>query len=347
MQTKVIQWYHHYLMHPGETRMIQTLAAVMYWKNMNLHITKHVKTCERCQLGKKHKQKYGHIPPKEATVRPWKQVSVDCIGPYTVKAKDGTKMDFMCLTMIDPATSWFEIVELPNSDITYEKNGEEISKVIIDKTSTCIARLFNKHWLSRYPRAKSVIYDNGSEFKLFFKQIVETFSIEHKPTTVKNPQANSILERIHQVVMNMIRTSDIDMQDTCEPEMIDEILSNVGWAIRSTYHTMVGSTPGAAVFGRDMLFDIPYLADWTEIGKRRQNQVDKSNALENKHRLFYDYKLGDKVLITKKGIIRKVEDPNEGPYTITQVHTNGTVRIQRGAISERLNIRRLHPYFER
>ena len=56
---------------------------------------------------------------------------------------------------------------------------------------------------------------------------------------------------------------------------------------------------------------------------------------------------GDKVLIVKKGIIRKIEDPNEGPYTITQVHTNGTVRIQRGAISERLHIRRLHPYFER
>jgi len=38
---------------------------------------------------------------------------VDLIGPYTFKGKDGTKIDFMCLTMIDPASSWFEIVELP------------------------------------------------------------------------------------------------------------------------------------------------------------------------------------------------------------------------------------------
>ena len=29
--------------------------------------------------------------------------------------KDGTQIDFMCVTMIDPATSWFEIVELPVS----------------------------------------------------------------------------------------------------------------------------------------------------------------------------------------------------------------------------------------
>ena len=37
---------------------------------------------------------------------------MDLVGPYTLKGKDGTEIDFMCLTMIDPASSWFEIVEL-------------------------------------------------------------------------------------------------------------------------------------------------------------------------------------------------------------------------------------------
>ena len=68
--------------------MYATLAAVMFWKNMQKQIFKYVKTCDRCQLGKKHKLKYGHIPPKIATTRPWKQMCVDLIGPYTVKAKD-------------------------------------------------------------------------------------------------------------------------------------------------------------------------------------------------------------------------------------------------------------------
>ena len=34
------------------------------------------------------------------------------MGPYTLKGKDGTEIDFMCLTMIDPASSWFEVVDL-------------------------------------------------------------------------------------------------------------------------------------------------------------------------------------------------------------------------------------------
>jgi hypothetical protein len=47
-----------------------------------------------------------------STITPWEAVCVDLIGPYTLHGKDGTKIDFMCLTMIDPASSWFEIVAL-------------------------------------------------------------------------------------------------------------------------------------------------------------------------------------------------------------------------------------------
>jgi hypothetical protein len=34
------------------------------------------------------------------------------------------------------------------------------------------------------------------------------------------------------------------------------------------------------------------------------------------------------------------------PWTTTSVHTNGTKWIQSGTKSERLNIRRVRPYFE-
>jgi len=32
---------------------------------------------------------------------------VDLIGPYTLRGKDKSEIDFMCLIMIDPASSWF------------------------------------------------------------------------------------------------------------------------------------------------------------------------------------------------------------------------------------------------
>ncbi len=43
--------------------------------------------------------------------KPLETLCVDLIQPYTLKGKDGTELDFMCIKMIDPATSWFEIVK--------------------------------------------------------------------------------------------------------------------------------------------------------------------------------------------------------------------------------------------
>ncbi len=53
------------------------------------------------------------MPPKLVITTPWKALYVGLIGPYTLKGKDGSSIDFMCLTMINPATSWFEIGKLP------------------------------------------------------------------------------------------------------------------------------------------------------------------------------------------------------------------------------------------
>ena len=65
----------------------------------------------------------------------------------------------------------------------------------------------------------------------------------------------------------MIRTSDLDKSDTVTDVMIANFLNGAAWAIRSTYHMVLRTTPGKAIFGRDMFYDISYLADWTEIGK--------------------------------------------------------------------------------
>ena len=91
---------------------------------------------------------------------------------------------------------------------------------------------------------------------------------------------------------------------------------------------------------------IPYIADWSKIGDYRQRQTDLNTARENKHRVDYDYKVGDKVLIRKDGILRKSESRYDSePWTITSVHTDGTIRVERGTKSERINIRRVTPYF--
>ncbi len=45
-------------------------------------------------------------------------------------------------------------------------------------------------------------------------------------------------------------------------------LDNKAWAIHSTYHTVLEASPGAAIIGHDMLFNIPFVADWQKIGSK-------------------------------------------------------------------------------
>ena len=61
----------------------------------------------------------------------------------------------------------------------------------------------------------------------------------------------------------------------------------------------------------------------------------------------YDYKVGDKILIVKDGILCKAESPKQKEFwTFTTVHTNGIIRVTRGTKSEQINVQRVEPYFE-
>jgi hypothetical protein len=124
----------------------------------------------------------------------------------------------MALTTIDPASSWFEIAELPVVEQLHQQtvNGKKllIAHEIFDKTSERIAKLVNKTWLCRYPQCCHLIYDNGSEFKLHFEYLCKSYGIRCKPTMVKNPRANEILECVHQVLGQMLCTAELDMADS-------------------------------------------------------------------------------------------------------------------------------------
>ena len=124
------------------------------------------------------------------------------------------------------------------------------------------------------------------------------------------------------------------MSQTVDSDDIHAFLTNAAWAICTTHQTVLQSMPDAAIFGRNMLFYISYIADWNAIGRHQQEAVNHDAERMNKKHLDHDYAIGQKVLILKDGMLCKAEDRYTGPWTITQVHCNGTVRIQRGTVSD-------------
>jgi len=97
-----------------------------------------------------------------------------------------------------------------------------------------------------------------------------------------------------------------------------------------------------------MLLDVKYKADWAGIRLRKQAMINKGVVRENKTRVPHLYTPGSKVLYTLPGIIPKMSQPRTGPWEVKQVFPkSGTVSIQRGSVTDTVNIRNISPFFEK
>ena len=152
--------------------------------------------------------------------------------------------------------------------------------------------------------------------------------ITMKLITTRNPQANAMVERIHQVCGNMVRTRAITGKADLDQGWLG-ILSAIRHAVRSLVHTTTRATPTQLVFGRDALLNVSFEADWQYIKERKQILILQNNKRENRTRIPHTYSQGDQVMIK--------DDPSrkhgvyEGPYTVVRVNDNGTVALSKAA----------------
>ncbi len=126
--------------------------------------------------------------------------------------------------------------------------------------------------------------------------------------------------------------------------IIDTALQTAAYSARTAIHSSMKITPGALVFNRDMLLDIPLIADLHLLQQKRQALIDERLHRANRMRISHDYQPAEEVMIlTYKP--DKLEPRATGPFVIQRVHTNGTVTIRRNPfVTERINIRRLRPF---
>ena len=109
------------------------------------------------------------------------------------------------------------------------------------------------------------MFDNRYESKKEFNTLLKDFDIKPVLTTTRNPQSNALVERVHQVILNMIVTKDISNKVFDYIYTWGETLAYIAWLIRAYYHRTVQTTLGQYVFGRDMIFNLMSVIDWRVI----------------------------------------------------------------------------------
>ena len=126
--------------------------------------------------------------------------------------------------------------------------------------------------------------------------MLKDFNIKPILTFVKNLKANAPVQRVHQVILNMLITKDLNNKVF---EYIDPwgyTPAYIAWAIIASYHCNIMATPVQDVFGRDMLFNLASVIDWQVATSAKQIQVDTDNVRENAKRVTYDYAIAIKFM---------------------------------------------------
>ena len=251
------------------------------------------------------------------------------IGPYKIKRKGRRQLVLWAVTMIDPATGWFEIVE------------------VTTKRADVVANAVEQTWLTRYPWPQNVVLDRGKEFMAEFSRMIKNdYGIKKKLITTRNPQVNSIVERVHQTLGNMIRTFSVQDMELDEDDPWSGILSAIAFSIRATVHTTLQASPMQLVFGRDTIVNIIHKAKWKYIQDRKQKIIRLSNKRENAKQREYQYQIGQQVLIKQEQPSKYGMDAYRGPATVIAINDNGTLRVHEGALVDTYNIRNVMPYHQ-
>ena len=102
-----------------------------------------------------------------------------------------------------------------------------------------------------------------------------------------------------------MRTLDRDDTELDEANPWDEYLAATTFAIRTTVHTTLGTSPAQLVYERDMVLPIQSKADWATITLKKQKRIDKSICRENSKHLQIEYKEGGMILLNRPGILPK------------------------------------------
>ena len=252
------------------------------------------------------------MPPKSPEIIPWNTLCIDLIGLYKI-GDNKNEVTLHCLTMIDPATSWFEIAVVPT------------------KQADDIVNILEFSWLTRYPWPTEIIIDRGKEFVAKVQDTIHNkYDIKKKLITTQNPQANAMVEQVHQTVHNMVHSLKVQGKQNLDPDFCwAGVLSAVCQAVIGTVHTTNKATPSQLVFNCDAILNINFQADWEYLKLQKQKQIHHNNKKENAKCLPHQFGIGDQVLITLAPNHKQGADRYSGPHTITQVNNNGTVILSK------------------
>ena len=296
-----------------------------------------VRTCPECQLGKDYKTKHnpkGHINSSG----PWETVIIDIVGPLPV---DGKSHRYI-VTMMDVYSRYL------------------IATPVKNHTASTVSRCLYESVVAYFGAPRSILSDRGTEFTgLVWKSLAQLLGAKIKLTSPYYPQGNSVIERSHRTLSNMLRTMLL------ERKIGDwsTLLPSVMLYMNSMSQEKTGVSACEVLFGHipNLPSDISY-TPMTSLSNDREGYVkqlkrDLQDIRQKLSRILgHDrdqsinpFSVGDKVIIAllPQENTHKFMPKWKGPFLVTKVPNRFQIEYFDGSVTRLTHISYAKKFNER
>ncbi|UYV80200.1 K02A2.6-like, partial [Cordylochernes scorpioides] len=236
--------------HSGMNKMKAVARSHFWWPNLDTQIEFLVNKCRSCQQSQDGPNK-GKWQPWKWSTRPWQRIHIDFAN----------KENINLLIVVDSHSKWIEAI--PMRETTTRKTIEQL-----------------RRFFSSYGLPEELVSDNGPQFTgSEMKGFLEGNGIKQTLIPAYHPQSNGLAERAVRTIKTALDKNKRKIGDT-----IQDTLSKVLLAYRSTPHVTTGKTPSELFIGRALRTRVslihPSLASRVRDQQARQMKYDRRTHLE-------------------------------------------------------------------
>ena len=327
--------------HLGESKTLNRILPLYYWKDMRSSIRDYVKGCRICQQTKPRNHKpFGLIQPIEPPKSKWQVITMDFIAPLpeTKNRYSGV------MTVVDKLSKMIRLIPI---------------KSTINAPET--AMRFKEHIYRNHGIPNKIISDRDPIFmSKFWKALFKSLGTKLAPSSAYHPQTDGQSEIANRKVEEMIRAFANFKKDNW-----DEYLIDVEVAYNSAVNSTTLCTPFFVNYGlHPKIFPIesitsnnPSVSEFLSSAQaatkfahdRISQQNEKMAKYANKSRMQQKFNIGDKVWLSTKNLSledgsgsRKLNPKFCGPFKIIEKITEVTYRLE---LSEPMKARKIHDAF--
>jgi transposase InsO family protein len=224
--------------HRGRRGTYDQLHRRYQWKEMYNDVVNYVKTCEECQRRSRVRQEEPLHPTWSMLV--WEKVGIDIVYmPWTAK-EDG-----------------FGFIVFARDDLSGWVEGRAIKAA----DSKNVAKFIYEDVICRHGCPRRIVLDRGSENLNLTKDLLEHYRIKRTVISAYHPQANGLVERGHDSIVN-----SLSKYCSKKPQDWEKYLPLALWADRVSVRRSTGYSAFELVYGRDCLLPIDFtLESWSVV----------------------------------------------------------------------------------